>query len=81
MNVQTYISGLVEVPTGVKTLADLITFNSAHAEEELVAPFWTDQSTCVGSVTSMLFMSLTVVDCLVLLHLRQEKPTKRTSMR
>ncbi|KAF7792934.1 hypothetical protein EIP86_004037 [Pleurotus ostreatoroseus] len=49
MNVQAYISGLVEVPTGVKTLADLIAFNSAHAEEELVAPFWTDQSTFIAS--------------------------------
>ena len=39
-----YISELVEVPTGVKDLADLIQFNIDHAAEELVPPFWTDQS-------------------------------------
>ena len=32
------------MPTGVKDLADLIAFNIAHADEELVPPFWTDQS-------------------------------------
>ena len=35
---------LLEVPTGVRTLADLIAFNIAHADEELVPPFWTSQS-------------------------------------
>ncbi|KAJ2997593.1 hypothetical protein NUW54_g7114 [Trametes sanguinea] len=44
VDVEKYIAGLVEVPTGVKTLADLIAFNIAHANEELVPPFWTDQS-------------------------------------
>ena len=44
-----YISELVEVPTGVTDLADLIAFNIAHADEELVPPFWTDQSQCVPS--------------------------------
>lgn len=39
-----YIAGLVEVPTGVKDLADLIVFNTAHADQELPPPFWTDQS-------------------------------------
>ena len=38
---------LLEVPTGVRTLADLITFNTAHADKELVEPFWTSQSTWV----------------------------------
>jgi amidase len=42
--VKNYISGLLNVPTGVKDLADLIAFNSAHAAEELPAPFYTDQS-------------------------------------
>ena len=42
-----YISGLIEAPTGVKTLADLIAFNTAHASQELIPPFWTDQSGCV----------------------------------
>ncbi|KAI0078089.1 amidase signature enzyme [Panus rudis PR-1116 ss-1] len=49
VDVERYIAGLVEVPTGVKTLADLIAFNTAHADEELVAPFWTDQSTFIAS--------------------------------
>lgn len=33
-----------KVPTNVTDLADLIAFNIAHASEELVPPFWTDQS-------------------------------------
>ncbi|EIW53237.1 amidase signature enzyme [Trametes versicolor FP-101664 SS1] len=37
-------AGLHKVPTGVKTLADLIAFNIAHADEELVPPYWADQS-------------------------------------
>ena len=44
VDVNRYISELLEVPTGVKNLADLIAFNTAHADEELVPPFWTDQS-------------------------------------
>ncbi|KAI1792717.1 amidase signature enzyme [Ganoderma leucocontextum] len=39
-----YIAGLVEVPSGVKNLADIIAYNIAHADEELVEPYWTDQS-------------------------------------
>ena len=49
VDVNRYISELVEVPTGVTDLADLIAFNIAHADEELVPPFWTDQSQCVPS--------------------------------
>jgi hypothetical protein len=44
VNVEEYISGLIEVPTGVKTLADLIAFNTDHESQELIPPFWTDQS-------------------------------------
>ncbi len=33
----------------MKDLADLIAFNIAHADEELVSPFWTDQSQYVNS--------------------------------
>ncbi|THG99716.1 hypothetical protein EW026_g2704 [Hermanssonia centrifuga] len=44
VDVTNYIAGLLDVPTGVKNLADLIAFNTAHADEELVPPFWTDQS-------------------------------------
>ncbi|KAI0704211.1 amidase signature enzyme [Cerioporus squamosus] len=44
-----YISELLHVPTGVKNLADLIAFNIAHADEELVEPFWTDQSEFIES--------------------------------
>lgn len=47
MQVQSYIAGLLEVPTGVKTLADLIAFNTANAAEELIPPFYTSQSTYV----------------------------------
>ncbi|KAG0699098.1 amidase signature domain-containing protein [Suillus ampliporus] len=43
-DISKYISELVEVPTGVKTLADLIEFNMTHADLELPAPFYTDQS-------------------------------------
>ncbi|KAI0786931.1 amidase signature enzyme [Abortiporus biennis] len=49
VDVNNYIAGLVEVPTGVKNLADLIAFNTAHADEELVQPFWTDQSIFIAS--------------------------------
>ncbi|KAH9934097.1 amidase signature enzyme [Amylocystis lapponica] len=47
VDITKYISGLVEVPTGVKDLADLIHFNTQHAEKELVKPYWTDQSTFI----------------------------------
>ncbi|GJE93160.1 amidase signature enzyme [Phanerochaete sordida] len=49
VDVENYISGLVHVPTGVKTLADLIAFNTAHADQELVEPFWTSQSEFIAS--------------------------------
>ncbi|KAI0761337.1 amidase signature enzyme [Trametes elegans] len=49
VDVERYIAGLVDVPTGVKTLADLIAFNIAHTDEELVPPFWTDQSQFIAS--------------------------------
>ncbi|KAG1740447.1 amidase signature domain-containing protein [Suillus paluster] len=44
VDIRKYISELVEVPTGVKTLADLIEFNKTHADLELPAPFYTDQT-------------------------------------
>ena len=47
VEVANYMVELLEVPTGVRTLADLIAFNTAHADEELVQPFWTSQSTWV----------------------------------
>ncbi|KAI0767645.1 amidase signature enzyme [Fomes fomentarius] len=49
VQVNQYIADLLEVPTGVKTLADLIQFNIDHADEELVQPFWTDQSEFIAS--------------------------------
>ncbi|RDX52374.1 amidase signature enzyme [Lentinus brumalis] len=49
VQVAQYISELLHVPTGVKNLADLIAFNIAHADEELVEPFWTDQSEFIES--------------------------------
>jgi amidase len=39
-----YLAALVEVPTGVRSLADVIKFNLAHADVELPAPCYTDQS-------------------------------------
>ena len=44
-----YIASLVDVPTGVKNLADLIAFNIENAKEELVPPFHADQSQSVHS--------------------------------
>ena len=44
VDVKNYIDGLLEVPTNVTDLADLIAFNIAHADEELVPPFFTSQS-------------------------------------
>ena len=58
-----YISELVEVPTGVTDLVDLIAFNIAHADEELVPPFWTDQSQCVLSHAWRVHIRLTERPC------------------
>ena len=44
-----YIAGLVEVPTGVKNLADLIAYNIQNADRELIPPFYADQSQSVYS--------------------------------
>ncbi|KAG1872991.1 amidase signature domain-containing protein [Suillus subalutaceus] len=44
VDVAQYISGLLEVPTGVKNLADLIEFNNTHADLELIPPYHDDQS-------------------------------------
>ncbi|KAI0752555.1 amidase signature enzyme [Daedaleopsis nitida] len=39
-----YIEELLEVPTGIKNVEDLVAFNFEHADQELPQPFWTDQS-------------------------------------
>jgi amidase len=44
VDLKNYIGGLLKVPTGVADLADLIAFNTAHADQELPAPFYTSQS-------------------------------------
>jgi amidase len=44
VDVTKYISELLEVPTGVKNLADLIEFNKTHADLELIPPYHDDQS-------------------------------------
>ncbi|KAI0942921.1 hypothetical protein AcV7_002205 [Taiwanofungus camphoratus] len=44
-----YISELEEIPTGVKSLADVIAFNTANADKELIEPYWNDQSTFVAA--------------------------------
>ncbi|KAH9840829.1 amidase signature enzyme [Rhodofomes roseus] len=49
VNIHSYLSKLVEVPTGVRTVADLIKFNEENREKELVEPFWTDQATFIKS--------------------------------
>lgn len=43
-----YLAELVEVPTGVRSLADVIKFNLAHADVELPSPYYTDQSQFVA---------------------------------
>ncbi|KAG2076379.1 amidase signature enzyme [Suillus decipiens] len=49
IDINKYLSELAEVPTGVKTLADLIEFNKTHAAQKLPAPFYTDQSQFIKS--------------------------------
>ncbi|KAG2076360.1 amidase signature enzyme [Suillus decipiens] len=44
-----YLSELVHVPTGVKTLAALIEFNEKRAELDLPPPFYKDQSQFIQS--------------------------------
>ncbi|KAG0703594.1 amidase signature domain-containing protein [Suillus ampliporus] len=44
-----YLSELVDVPTGVKTLAALIEFNKGRAELDLPPPFYKDQSQFIES--------------------------------
>jgi amidase len=39
-----YLSELVDVPTGVRSLAQVIDFNEKHADLELPLPYYTDQS-------------------------------------
>ncbi|KAI0035570.1 amidase signature enzyme [Vararia minispora EC-137] len=42
--IEKYIADLPHVPTGVRTLEDLMAFNDTHAEQELIAPFYNSQS-------------------------------------
>jgi amidase len=60
VGVAKYIAGLVSVPTGVKTLADLITFNIQHASEELIPPYYADQSMSVWFLSVQLQTTKTV---------------------
>jgi amidase len=53
-----YISGLLEIPTGVKHLADLIEFNKTHADLELIPPYHDDQSRCVHELVVLWSCSL-----------------------
>ncbi|GJJ14714.1 hypothetical protein Clacol_008981 [Clathrus columnatus] len=39
-----YLAGLVDIPSGTRTLADLIEFNKTHADLELIPPYHDDQS-------------------------------------
>ncbi|KIJ63570.1 hypothetical protein HYDPIDRAFT_29364 [Hydnomerulius pinastri MD-312] len=47
-----YLSQLVEVPTGVRSLADVIKFNFEHADVELPPPYYEDQSQLIASEAS-----------------------------
>ncbi|EGO26812.1 hypothetical protein SERLADRAFT_360869 [Serpula lacrymans var. lacrymans S7.9] len=49
IDVNKYLAGLVEVPTGVKNIADVITFNKEHADLELIPPYYEDQSQLITS--------------------------------
>ncbi|EPT03273.1 hypothetical protein FOMPIDRAFT_1116650 [Fomitopsis schrenkii] len=49
VNIHGYLSKLVEVPTGVRKLEDLIKFNEENKDKELIEPFWTDQTTFMKS--------------------------------
>ncbi|KAF8523718.1 amidase signature domain-containing protein [Hysterangium stoloniferum] len=49
VDIKKYLDGLVEIPTGVKCLADLIQFNIDHADKELVEPYWTSQTCFIES--------------------------------
>jgi len=49
-----YLAELVEVPTGVRSLANVIQFNIEHADVELPAPYYTDQSQLIASEASQI---------------------------
>lgn len=44
-----YLTELSDVPTGVRSLADLIKFNVDHADKELIPPHYIDQSQLIAS--------------------------------
>ncbi|KAF8531873.1 amidase signature enzyme [Gautieria morchelliformis] len=44
VDINAYIASLLEVPTGVKDLADLIAYNKENADLELIPPYYTSQS-------------------------------------
>lgn len=45
--IEAYISNLLDVPTGVKNVSDIIQFNIDHAELELIPPYYDAQEMCV----------------------------------
>ena len=46
------------MPSGVKNLADIVAYNLAHAEEELVEPYWTDQSGSAKSTVELFYRQM-----------------------
>ena len=62
MDINNYLAGLVKVPTGVKTLADLITFNTDHADLELIPPYYTSQAQWVLSHKSQSCMDVEPIE-------------------
>ncbi|KIJ40486.1 hypothetical protein M422DRAFT_68550 [Sphaerobolus stellatus SS14] len=54
VDLQKYLDGLVQIPTDVRSLADIIAFNTENADKELVEPYWTSQQRFIGAeATSM----------------------------
>jgi amidase len=43
-HLEKYLAELLEVPTGVRTMADIIEFNIKNADKELIPPYYADQS-------------------------------------
>ncbi|KZV67708.1 amidase signature enzyme [Peniophora sp. CONT] len=47
--VEAYLSAIPEVPTGVRTITDIIDFNIAHADKELIPPHYDSQTRIIPS--------------------------------
>ncbi|KAI0062493.1 amidase signature enzyme [Artomyces pyxidatus] len=52
VELEQYLQSLEHVPTGVRTLADVIAFDRAHPDQELTPPFHTSQSDFIHAENS-----------------------------